>query len=168
LLAYAIGMFFYLGRDVLVRVFYGLQDGTTPLKLTVWGLLLNAGFCFLFTKSFGAPGLAMATVGVNIISMIVLLWILQRRLHGLPWREMGLPILGIAIASILCGLVSWLALLGCQRLWGTEGLFLQLLQLALAGLAGSVVFGALVWKMKLPEVDFFLGRIQQRLPFRKK
>jgi putative peptidoglycan lipid II flippase len=152
----------------LVRVFYGLQDGTTPLKLTVWSLLLNAGFCFLFTKSFGAPGLAMATVGVNIISMIVLLWILQRRLHGLPWREMGLPILGIAIASILCGLVSWLALLGCQRLWGTEGLFLQLLQLALAGLAGSVVFGALVWKMKLPEVDFFLGRILQRLPFRKK
>lgn len=166
LLVYAVGMFFYLARDVLVRVFYALEDGNTPLKITLWGLLVNALFCFLFTQSFGAPGLAMATVGVNLFSLIALLWILHRRLNGLLWREMGMPILGLAIASVVCGGVTWGVLIGCQRLLGTEGLLIQLLQLGLAGLTGLVVFCLCVWPLQLPEVDYFLGRIRSKLPFK--
>jgi putative peptidoglycan lipid II flippase len=167
LLVYAVGMFFYLARDVLVRVFYALEDGNTPLKITLWGLGFNAVFCYLFTQILGAPGLALATVGVNLISLLALLWILDRRLKGLLWVEMGLPILGLAIASGGSGLVSWGVLLGCQKLWGTEGLGMQLLQIGLAGLAGLIVFCLCVWPLKLPEVDYFLERIRSKLPLKR-
>lgn len=162
LLAYAIGMFFYLGRDVLVRVFYGLGDGQTPFRISLWGLFLNAGFCFLFTQSFGAAGLAMATVGVNVFSMAVLLWILNRRLRGLPWQETAWPILGLAGGSVLAGLASWGSLWGCQQLWGTEGLLVQLLTIAISGLVGLALFVGIVIQLKLPEIDFFVARIRQR------
>jgi putative peptidoglycan lipid II flippase len=166
LLVYAVGMFFYLARDVLVRVFYGLEDGNTPLKITLWGLVFNLLFCFLFTKAFGAAGLAMATVGVNLVSLLALLWILNRRLKGLPWREMGLPILGLAAASIVSGLATWVMLWISQHLLGTEGLLIQLLQLGLAGLVGVAVFALCLWPLKLPEVRFFSDRIRSKLPFK--
>lgn len=166
LLVYAIGMFFYLARDVIVRVFYALEDGRTPLYVTLWGLGFNAAFCFLFTQAFGATGLAMATVGVNFISLIALIWILQRRLGGLPWPNLLPPMLGIAIASILSGLTSWGSLWGLEHLLGREGLIVQLVQLSLAGLAGVVVFTAVIWPMKLPEINFFLERLQRFIPKR--
>jgi putative peptidoglycan lipid II flippase len=162
LLAYAVGMFFYLGRDVLVRVFYGLGDGNTPFKVSLWGLLLNAVFCFLFTKQFGAAGLALATVGVNFASMAILLWVLNRRLRGLPWRETGLPISGLAAGSILAGVVSWAALWGLQSLLGTEGLLIQLINLSIAGLAGLAVFALFATRLGLPEVDLFVNRLRQK------
>jgi putative peptidoglycan lipid II flippase len=162
LLAYAVGMFFYLGRDVLVRVFYGLGDGNTPFKVSLWGLLLNAVFCFLFTQQFGAAGLALATVGVNLVSMAALLWVLNRRLRGLPWRETGLPISGLAAGSVLAGAVSWAALWGLQSLLGTEGLLIQLINLSVAGLAGLGVFALFATRLGLPEVDLFVNRLRQK------
>lgn len=163
LLVYAIGMFFYLSRDVLVRVFYGIGDGDTPFRVSLLGIFLFAGFCFLFTKSLGAAGLATATVGVNLISMVILFWVLDRRLNGLPWRRMGLPIVGLAAASVVTGLVAWLALMGCQTLFGSDGLGVQLLNLSLAGLAGLAVFIVFVLQLRLPEVDILWERVRRRL-----
>lgn len=162
LLAYAVGMFFYLARDVLVRVFYGLGDGNTPFIVSLWGLLLNGIFCFLFTKPFGAAGLALATAGVNVVSMAMLLWVLQKRLNGLPWRSAGLPIAGLAVGSTIAGFISWGTLLGSQRFLGTEGLLIQLAQISLAGLVGLAAFALFAKQLKLPEVDLFVERIQQK------
>ena len=42
LMAYGLGMFFYLARDVLVRVFYALGDGETPFKISIINIFINA------------------------------------------------------------------------------------------------------------------------------
>jgi putative peptidoglycan lipid II flippase len=162
LLAYGVGMFFYLGRDVLVRAFYGLGDGKTPLVVSLWGLAFNAIFCFLFTQTFGAAGLALATAGVNVASMTILLWVLHKRLNGLPWRETGLPILGLAGGSLMAGVAAWGALMGCQALWGAEGKLLIALQLAIAGAVGLGIFAIVTWQLKIPEVKMLTTRLLER------
>lgn len=165
LLVYAIGMFFYLGRDVLVRVFYGLGDSKTPLKITLVGIGFNVFFCFIFTQTFGAPGLAMATVGVNTFSMVALLWILNNRLQGLPWRSAGIPILVLAGGSVVTGWVTWGVLHGVELWLGSEGVLIQLLELTIAGTAGLVIFGVFVMQLKLPEVNFLKERLSRRFPW---
>ena len=80
-------MFAYLGRDVLVRVFYALGDGQTPFRISTFNIFLNIVLDWIFVKPFGAPGLVLATVGVNCSSMLMLLLLLDRKLNGLPWRE---------------------------------------------------------------------------------
>jgi len=164
LLVYAIGMFFYLARDVIVRVFYALEDGRTPLYVTLWGLAFNALFCFFFTKAFGAIGLAMATVGVNTVSLIALVWILQRRLQGLPWGQLLPPLLGVALASGLCGVAAWGTLHGLEWLWGRDGLLVQVFQVAIAGSVSLVVFSLAIAPLKLPELEFFLAKVRRFLP----
>jgi len=163
LMAYAIGMFVYLARDILVRVFYALGDGDTPFRISIVNIFLNALFDWILVEKLGAPGLVLATVGVNITSMLALLWFLDRRLHGLPWRSWSWPIVGITGTSLIAGICSWLILTGTQNLWGSNGLVWQLVQLSLASLGGLAVFGALTWQMKLPEVEGAIAKIRQKI-----
>ncbi|HEY9644866.1 MAG TPA: murein biosynthesis integral membrane protein MurJ [Chroococcidiopsis sp.] len=162
LMAYAVGMFFYLGRDVLVRVFYALEDGDTPFRISIVNIFLNALLDFFLVGPFGAEGLVLATVSVNLISMVTLLVILDRKIGGLPWRQWGLPIAGMAVASAIAGAASWGTLKGCEQLWGAEGLLLLLVQLCIAGAAGLGVFVVLVLQLRLPEVKLISDRIRRR------
>ncbi|NEO55543.1 MAG: murein biosynthesis integral membrane protein MurJ [Okeania sp. SIO3B5] len=163
LMAYALGMFVYLGRDVLVRVFYALGDGETPFKISVINIFLNVVLDYLLVNAFGAPGLVLATVGVNLISMVIFLWLLNRKLGGLPWGEWLMPFTGLIAGAFATALVCWGVLLGCQLVLGSEGFFVQLLELGLASFSGLGIFGLIVMKMNLPEVDIFVGRIRQKL-----
>lgn len=167
LLVYGIGMFFYLGRDVLVRVFYGLGDGQTPLKMTMLSLGLNALFCFTFTEFFGARGLAMATVSVNIISMAVLMGVLHRRLGGLPWRAILAPILGLAAGSVGMGLIAWFVAQGFERMVPTDGFWTHVGEMLVAGSVGGLIFLVFVWQLKLPEMKLLVERITSKLKRRK-
>ncbi len=162
LIAYAVGMFFYLSRDILVRVFYALGDGDTPFRISVVNIFLNAVLDFLLVKSFGAAGLVMATVGVNFISMIWLLLLLAGKIDGLPWREWGIPLAQITLASGLAGLVCWGLRWGLEVKLGTEGAGVQLLQLGLAGGAGLLCFGLIASRLGLPEVEQLSRQIRQK------
>ena len=162
LIASCIGMFVYLARDVLVRVFYALGDGDTPFRVSVFNIFLNAVLDYFLVQPFGAPGIILATVGVNITSTLMFLWLLNRKLNGLPLREWSLPILGLTAGSFVAGLASWLTLQGCQQIWGSKGLLLQILQLLVSGTVGIAIFALIAAQMKLPEVDIFVSRLRQR------
>ncbi|WP_414583218.1 murein biosynthesis integral membrane protein MurJ [Scytonema sp. PCC 10023] len=164
LVAYGTGMFVYLARDILVRVFYALGDGDTPFRISSVNIFLNVLLAFFFINvlDLGAPGLVLTTVGVNLSSTLMLLWLLNRRLNGLPWQQWGLPILGLTAGSIVAGAASYGTLEVLQRFLGTNGLPIQLLQLSLAGLVGISVFAVIAAWMKLPEVNIFVSRLRQR------
>ena len=49
LVVYGFGMFFYMSRDVLLRVFYALGDGTTPFKVSIINIFLNAVLDYFFS-----------------------------------------------------------------------------------------------------------------------
>ena len=119
LMAYGVGMPAYLGRDVLVRVFYALGDGTTPFRFSMAGIGLNVVFDWTLVGgptpwglqlpgfNFGAPGLVLATVAVNVITCLGLLLALQARLGGLPLRLWGRDSLLLLGSAVLGGLVAW-------------------------------------------------------------
>ncbi|MEB3231567.1 MAG: murein biosynthesis integral membrane protein MurJ [Leptolyngbyaceae bacterium] len=163
LVAYGIGMFVYLGRDVLVRVFYGLGDGATPFRVSVVNIVVNAVLDYLLVQQFGAAGIVYATAGVNLVSMVALLWFLDRKINGLPWRAWSWPILLLTGASAIAGLAAWGTRLGLENWLGTEGLLVHLAQLGGAGFVGLSLFGAIATQLRLPEVDLFTQRIRQKL-----
>lgn len=162
LVAYSVGMFVYLGRDVLVRVFYALGDGETPFRVSVFNIFLNAVLDYLLIQHFGAPGLVLATVGVNVVSMVMFLWLLDRRLQGLPWQEWLRPFSGLVAASAIAGGLCWGSRLGLEAWLGTEGFLVQVVQLAIAGTVGLVVFGAIASQLNIPEFDMVVERLLQR------
>jgi putative peptidoglycan lipid II flippase len=175
LMAYGVGMPAYLGRDVLVRVFYALGDGTTPFRFSMAGIALNALLDWLLVGgpspwglqlpalNFGAPGLVLATVGVNLITCLGLLLALQRRLGGLPlsaWARDSLLLFGSALLAALAAWGSSQAIAWPQDLLGIA------LQCSFSGALGLLVYGLLAGAAGVPEAQEINRQIQQRLPGR--
>lgn len=164
LIANGIGMFAYLGRDVLVRVFYALGDGATPFRISMINIVLNAVLDYFLVGPFGAPGLVLATVGVNCSSVLMLLFLLNGRLNGLPILEWSLPILGLTAASFAGGISSFATLQLIERLLaGKENLLTLLIELSVAGLVGLTVFGAIAAVMRIPEINSFVVKMRQKI-----
>jgi putative peptidoglycan lipid II flippase len=162
LIAYGIGMFVYLARDVLVRVFYALGDGQTPFRVSLFNIGLNAVLDFWFIRWFGAPGLVLATVGVNIVSAIAMVVILDRRLQGLPWIAWSSPILALTLASGAAGTAAWGTRLGMESWLGLESFGLQLIVLSVSGIVGLGVFALLAMLLPIPEAGLLVARLQGR------
>ena len=177
LMAYGFGMPVYLGRDVLVRVFYALGDGTTPFRLSVAGIGLNVIFDWtlvggptpwgqqLPALNFGAPGLVLATVGVNAITCLALLLALQSRLGGLPlrvWAKDSLLLLG---AAAVAGGAAWV--LASFVVW-PQGLVGLGLQLGLSGAMGLAIYGWMATAAGVPEAqqlaNQLISQLKRRLP----
>ena len=162
LIASSLGMFIFLARDVLVRVFYALGDGATPFKISMVNIFFNLLFDYLLWKPFGAAGITLSTVCINLISFAAMLFLLNRRLHGLPWRGF-LPLVWILLASAVAGAITWSVSYGWQQLIPQSNKITLIIQLALSGGAGLGVFVAIVSQLKLPEFDKFSRQIQQKL-----
>jgi putative peptidoglycan lipid II flippase len=162
LIAYAIGMFVYLCRDVLVRVFYALGDSNTPFRISMVNIFLNALFDYLLLP-LGIQGLVLATVSVNILSVVALVFFLNRKLGRVAWRSWGAAICGLTLMSMAAGFASWGVLTWVQNWLGAKNFGVQLIELGLAGGAGLLVFGLLVSLMRLPETEMFVGQVRRRL-----
>ena len=177
LMAYGFGMPVYLGRHVLVRVFYALRDGTTPFRLSVAGIGLNVIFDWMLVGgptpwgqqlpafNFGAPGLVLATVGVNAITCLALLLALQSRLGGLPlrvWARDSLLLLG---AAAVAGGAAWV--LASFVVW-PQGLAGLGLQLGLSGAMGLAIYGWMATAAGVPEAqqlaNQLISQVKRRLP----
>jgi len=172
LMAYGLGMPAYLSRDVLVRVFYALGDGTTPFRWSMAGIGLNAFFDWFLVGgpspwgpqlpfNFGAPGLVLATVSVNVITCLGLLIALRQRLGGLPLRSWARDTTLLALAAVLAGLVAWL--LAEQVPW-PSGLAGLVLQCGLGSGFGIAVYGLVASVAGVPEARQMLRGLTSRLP----
>jgi putative peptidoglycan lipid II flippase len=175
LMAYGVGMPAYLARDVLVRVFYALGDGTTPFRFSVAGIGLNVVFDWLLVGgptpwglqlpalNFGAPGLVLATVAVNVFTCLGLLLALRQRLGGLPllaWARDTALLLG---AALLAGLVAWA--LATLVAWPAD-LFGRLWQTTISGAAGLLLYTAVAGALRVPEAQQVIGQVTAKLPRR--
>lgn len=162
LIAYGLGMFVYLARDVLVRVYYALGDAQTPFRISLVNIGLNAVLDYFFIRWFGAPGLVLATVGVNITSTLAMVFLLDRKLNGLPWLQWSKSIIILTLLGGLAGLAAWGARLGLEQVLGIEGFINRLVQLAIASAAGLAVFSIGTILLRIPEATLLVNRIKGR------
>jgi len=163
LVAYGAGMFVYLARDVMVRVFYALGDGQTPFNISLANIITNAVLDYVFFNLMGPPGLVVATIGVNIVSLVAMTALLSRKIGGLPVWEWAQTLATIALASFIAGVSCWLTQGGLASILGTQGFVSNLIQMCVAGSMGIATFALLTVVFKIPEAGLLVNRIRQKL-----
>lgn len=163
LAAYALGMLFYLGRDVLVRIFYALEDSRTPLKISVVAIVLNAVFDWIGIRLVGAPGLPLSTAGVNAVAIVWLGWGLRKHVGTWPWRQTLWDLARLIGCVAIAAVVTWQVQSSLNGLWLADDFASSLVKLSLSGGVGISVFaGGTLW-MGLPEVQLVVARIRRLL-----
>jgi putative peptidoglycan lipid II flippase len=80
LLFFAVGISAQSVIQILPRMFYALQDTWTPVTMGIISMLANVVFMFLLVKPLQAGGLAFATSLAAVVNMILLFYVLRKRL----------------------------------------------------------------------------------------
>jgi putative peptidoglycan lipid II flippase len=144
------GLVLFSSVNVLARAFYALGDTKTPMRISVFCLVLNIGFTVLLLFLF-KPGYQQGALGVaNFLSaacnVTLLTFALRRALKQLGWGELRQAWLGLAAAGAAAGLVAWTG----QHLWelrvGHESLATKFGAVFAPALAASLVYwGIALW-----------------------
>ena len=154
---YSIGMIAFGLRDILSRAFYALQDTKTPMINATIAVVLNIVLNFILSKYLGIGGLALATSISAMVAVGLLFISLRRKIGGFGLKELCRYFIKICLASVTMGIIA---------LSSFEYLNVRLSQnlaLIIAIGIGVLVYGILIYFMKIPEVERTLALVKRKL-----
>jgi putative peptidoglycan lipid II flippase len=164
LVFFSIGLVGYGIVEIITRAFYAMQNTRTPVIVAILTIGLNIILSLLLIGPLGHGGLALSLAITNTLEMLLLLWLIQRRLGALDGENsrLWLTAVKIALAADFMGCfllaANWIL---AQPFASLSKLPLILLTGLVIGLAGAIYAG-LAWLLKIEELQSALGRFIRR------
>jgi len=88
LMAYTLGLCFYVSNRILAPAFYAMHDTRTPVITGMAAVLLNIVASVTLMRPFGVAGLALATAVASAGNFLLLFTLLRRRIGPLGGRQL--------------------------------------------------------------------------------
>lgn len=167
LLFYSVGLFAYSTIQLLNRVFYSLQDTRTPVTTGMFTIFVNIALNLLLIKPLGHGGLALAYSLAGIANMVILLYILRKKIGSIDGRKMLTSFIQTLAASVIMGFAAYessVLIAGFIDVGGKAG---QILQVGVGISAGALVFLFIVILFKMEEVELAKSLLLKRFRRRK-
>lgn len=165
---FVISLFAQALIPLLVRFYYARHDSRMPLYLGLVASAVNIGLNMIFIKtSLGVSGLALAFSLSSILQLVLLFIFLRKELGNLDEKNIFISIGKMLVAGILAGIVVQLI----KTCVGT-GLQLTfvwevLVQFVAPAVAGLLVYIAVTYLFKSPEIINLLKHLKGRWPWRQ-
>lgn len=160
-LFYCPAMIAYGLRDVLNKAFYSLQDTRTPMFNSIFGIIINIFLNILFIKNMKVSGLTFASTISAIITTVILIVSLNKKMKNIGLRDMLKSFVKIISASLIMGVSIFL--LNHYVLYklgdGFKGSIFSLLSCLIIGIIIYLVF---IYLFRLEEFIYILKVTQKR------
>lgn len=104
LAAYVIGMIPLSVRVVIEKVFYAMKDTKTPVWNSTIGILVNIILDLILIRIWGHIGLAVASTVSVLVTTLLLLYNLYRKIGNYYLDKIGICFVGISIAGFIMGI----------------------------------------------------------------
>ncbi|HHJ01042.1 MAG TPA: murein biosynthesis integral membrane protein MurJ, partial [Candidatus Aerophobetes bacterium] len=146
---------------ILTRAFYSLQDVLTPLKVSLFILALNVLLNFLLIRPLKHSGLALATSISMLVNMLILFFLLKRKLREMEGARIINSLFKVSLISAAMG-TGVRYLLRTISSPESSSLATQAFQVSLAVIAGLVIFCSLAYLIKLEEFKLVLQALKEK------
>jgi putative peptidoglycan lipid II flippase len=103
LLAYAVGLVFYISNRILAPAFYAMHDTWTPVTTGMLSVVVNIFASVVLMGSLGAAGLALATAVASASNFLLLFTRLRRRIGPLGLGRLIRPVVKVTLACLPMG-----------------------------------------------------------------
>ena len=154
-LFYVIGVLGFGLRDLLNRTFHAMQDTRTTMYVSAGIVVANVILNSIFHALMGVRGLALATTISGTGGMLVLFYLLRRRLRRLGMKRIVPDMAKIFLASGLTALAAW----GVGSLMpAAENRMFAILRMLAMGGAGLGVYLLAALALKITPLMEFIGR----------
>jgi putative peptidoglycan lipid II flippase len=162
LAAYAPGLLFVGISRVVVPTFYAMKDTRTPVWISFWTLLVNAGLGVLLMGPYRHTGLAAALTLSTVFNSLMLIWTLRRKVGRLGLTAVLNSLARILPATVLMGGVVWAILrAGPWAAPGDSWVKAGVLASALGAGFGTYCLGCLLFRV--PEASEAVALFKKKL-----
>ena len=168
LIAYAVGIPFFLYRDLLIRTYYSIEKTKFPFKLSFAGIVFNIFFDWflvgapinnfgnLSPYNFGVVGIILSSVIVNFIICILLSFNLRNENIHLPHLDLIKKIILMTIASFIDSTICFSILKTTNNFNSNFGEFLLLV---FGSLTFFVIYFLLTKLLNVNKLQIYQNRI---------
>lgn len=162
LIAYSVGLVGLGIKTLLARIFYALQDTKTPMINSVYALVSNVLLNLVFVRFLGHNGLALATSLTTIVTAIILLYELRKKIGPLGLSTMIQSSMKILASSVVMGVVVYFLYHYSMEILAPSRLIELVLLLLIVGIALVVYLGCL-YLFKVEELYFLIDSVKEQL-----
>jgi len=115
-------IFFYVARDLVIRVFFAYQDSKTPYKIAILAIFVKAFLDWLLVVAIplGIGGIALSTTIMTVFNLSLLSFLLRKKIGNLGATKLIQPVATMLAASLICALAAFYTYTFCEP-W-TNGL----------------------------------------------
>lgn len=149
---------------ISARSFYAQQDTKTPLYISLFTITLNIGLAVWFTlgpPAAGVYGLAWAAVITSFTEVVILFYIMSKRIKGLFDVDFTSAVTRMASAAGLTAVVTYFMVVMIPLRADDEGIFVSFPKFALIALVSGLFYLLFCYLLKVSEVTPILSRIKQ-------
>lgn len=152
---YAIDMLASGIIDVVIRVFYSLQDTKTPMKNSLLCVFLNIIFNLILVRFLKAPGLALGSSLSAIFAVTFLMYNLRKKIGRLHAKNMIITFFKTLFAS---GIMATVVLFTFDKISQTN----EIIALLISTSIGAIVYVIIIIQLKIDATDYILDVVKSR------
>lgn len=109
----AIGLVALAANVVLTRCCFACKETAIPVAISIITVIINVLLSMLWLRTLGGRGLLLANSTSQTLQALLLLGLVARLVRGIDWRELGVSITKIALASFaMYAALQWIDALG--------------------------------------------------------
>jgi putative peptidoglycan lipid II flippase len=153
------GLIAFSAANILARAFFAVGDTKTPMKISIFCLVLNVVLSASLVWNFKQAGLAAATSCTAWINAALLAFALRKKLARLEWMELRRYLPALLGATLLAGISAF----GVSTFWegqlGSATFWLKLGAVFVPIIVATVLYLGLSWWLRLPYLREFANML---------
>jgi putative peptidoglycan lipid II flippase len=156
------GLLMFSMNNILARAFYALGDIKTPMKISVFCLLLNLALAIWLVRSYRESGLAVANTLSAGFNLALLTYALRRKISRLGLASLRQTLIVLIPASAAAAFVAYETYLYWEKQFAHAALFSRIGAVMVPSALAAIVYWCLAWAAKVPAAREMLGLLRRR------
>jgi putative peptidoglycan lipid II flippase len=144
---FGLGLFFALVGRVMTVIFFANGDTKTPMKITIFGVLINIAISIALLKPFGVYGIACGTATSYFITAIITCFIAKKNNMLFLDKSLNLFFTKTFLVCVLLGLICFVFNKYFTMISG--GFFVRILTIILFGAFCGGLYLTLLYLLKI-------------------
>lgn len=162
LVFYCIGLLGYGAQHALNRGFYAIQDTKSPVAINVGIIFINIVLSVILSKTIGYRGLPLAYSIAGLLSIVALLWGLNRKVGKLGGRRIIISCLKSLISAAVMGAGVYFASQFLENWWNISLKWAQISQVIIAVIVGVIIYSLMAYLLKMEEMKEALKIVRRK------
>lgn len=162
---YALGLTGFFAQQVVIRVFYSLQNSKWPALTAVIAVFVNLFLNLILIWPLSTGGLALSTAISSYLQVIILVTVLARRYGLSVMIGFSSSIFKTLLGTILMIAIGGFALVGSHNLFSSGSWKRELIRLGLVVFVAGGTYLATAWLFKNPMLSLIVApRTRSNVP----